>query len=77
MFPDRSKFSAHFIEGDMLYPNAALLALRGTIDIISIMHVLHQWTCGDQVAALKQLVALSCPGAMLVGPQTSITKARA
>lgn len=31
---------------------------------------------GDQVAALKQVVALSRPGAMLVGFQIGVTKAK-
>jgi hypothetical protein len=74
MFRDCGKFSAHFIEGDVHYPNAELLALRRTIDIISIMHVLHQWTWDDQVSALKQLVPLSRPRALLVGFQVGATK---
>ena len=69
LFRDRERFSAHFMETDILYPNAALEALMGTIDIISITHVLHQWDWDDQVKALKRLSELSSPGAMIVGFQ--------
>jgi hypothetical protein len=67
----------YFIEGDIVNPNAELLVFRGAIDIISITHVLHQWTWDDQVAALKQLVALSRPGALVVGFQICATKGKA
>ena len=70
MYLDRDRFSAHFIKADILYPNAELKALRGTIDVVSITHVLHQWDWGDQVKAVEQLVGLSSGrGAMVVGFQ--------
>lgn len=43
MFKDSDKFKAHFIEADILHPNEALAALKGKVDLISIIHVLHQW----------------------------------
>ena len=46
MYRDRDRFSAHFIEADILYPNVELRALMGTVDVVSITHVLHQWDWG-------------------------------
>ena len=70
LFRDRDRFSAGFIEADILFPNAELQALTGKIDIISITHVLHQWDWADQVKCLVQLAGLSSgPGAMVVGFQ--------
>ena len=69
MFRDRHAFTAHYIEADILYPNAALSALRGSVNIISITHVLHQWEWDDQVKALEQLTRLTNPGAMVIGFQ--------
>lgn len=70
MYRDRDRFSAHFIEADILYPNAELEALRGRVDVISITHVLHQWDWGGQVKAVEQLVGLSSGrGALVVGFQ--------
>lgn len=70
MYRDRDRFSAHFIEADILYPNAELLALRGTVDVLSITHVLHQWDWAEQVKAVELLVSLSSgKGAMVVGFQ--------
>lgn len=47
MFRDRHRFSAHYIETDILSPNKKLEHLQGSIDIISITHVLHQWEWDD------------------------------
>lgn len=70
MYRDRDHFSAHFIEADIMYPTAELSALRGTVDVISITHVLHQWDWADQVRAVKRLVELtSGNGALVVGFQ--------
>ena len=69
MFRDRDFFSARFIGTDILHPNAALQALKGTFHIISITHVLHQGEWNEQVRALKQLATLSHVGAMIVGFQ--------
>ena len=70
IYLDRDRFSAHFIEADILYPNVELTALRGMVDLVSITHVLHQWDWGDQVKAVEQLVGLSSGrGAVVVGFQ--------
>lgn len=37
MFRDRDRVSAHFMETDIIRPNAALQALEGTIDVIPVM----------------------------------------
>jgi SAM-dependent methyltransferase len=69
MFCDKEKFSAEFIETDILNPNAQLKALGGKIDIVSVAHVLHQWLWEGQVAAAKQINSLVRPGGMVVGFQ--------
>ena len=48
MYRDRDRFAAHFVEADLLHPNAELRALLGSMDVVSITHVLHQWDWGDQ-----------------------------
>jgi len=73
MFQDANKFKAKFIEADILHPNAALQALAGKLDIISITHVLHQWKWDEQIAAAKQLAILSKPGSIIVGFQVGST----
>lgn len=70
MFRDREKFSARFIEGDILVPNAAMQDLAGKMDVISMMSMLHAWDWETQVRALKEVVKLSNgKGSMVVGFQ--------
>jgi SAM-dependent methyltransferase len=42
LFRDTDKFSAKFMETDIMNPNDDLKVLTGKIDIISVTHVLHQ-----------------------------------
>ena len=69
MFRDRDRFSAQFIESDLLHPSEQLAALGASIDVLSMMYVLHQWDWDTQVAALRQLVGFSRPGATVIGIQ--------
>jgi len=75
MFRDRTKFSAHFIQSDILHPTAELQRLNGAIDIISITHVLHQWNWNDQVRVVRRLCELSRTGSVVVGYQVGSTSA--
>jgi SAM-dependent methyltransferase len=68
-FRDADKFSAKFIETDILNPNEELKSLEGKIDIISVTHVLHQWDWDGQVLAAMKLVSFSRPGTLIVGYQ--------
>jgi len=43
LFRDTDKFSAKFTKADLLNPNEELKSLEGKMDIISVIHVLHQW----------------------------------
>ena len=54
-------FPARFIEGDILYAyaNEELKALQGRMDVISIIHVLHQWNYETQRSACVQLAKLT------------------
>ena len=69
MFRDRDRLSAQYIESNILNPSPRLQELRGSINVVSITHVLHQWGWDDQVKALEQLVRLSSSNAMIVGFQ--------
>ena len=69
LFRDRDRFSAHFIEADILSEHPALLALRGRIDVVSITHVFHQWDWEGQVAAANKVCAFTRAGSMVVGCQ--------
>jgi SAM-dependent methyltransferase len=69
LFRDNAKFSAKFIETDILNPNEDLKALTGKMDIISVTHVLHQWEFEGQLAAAKQLSLYSRPGTIVIGYQ--------
>lgn len=72
-FRDTDKFSAKFIETDLLNPNDELKALEGKMDVISVTHVLHQWDWDGQVIAAKKLVSFSRPGSLVVGYQAGGT----
>jgi hypothetical protein len=36
-------FHVRYIDSDLLFPNSEMKQLHGQIDVISIVHVLHQW----------------------------------
>ncbi|KAI9658081.1 MAG: hypothetical protein M1821_002741 [Bathelium mastoideum] len=71
LFRDSDRFSAHFIEADILHPNERLQALTGTLDVVTIMCVIHQWEWDDQVLALTQIAKLlkPTPGSLAMGYQ--------
>ena len=70
LFRDHGRFSAHFIEADILSEkDPALFALRGQVDIVSMMYVLHQWDWDGQVAAAVKLCRFARTGSMVVGCQ--------
>ena len=76
LFRDRDRFSAHFIEADILSEQSALLALRGQLDIISITHVFHQWDWEGQVVAAKKVCEFTRAGSMVVGCQIGNVEAK-
>ena len=76
MYRDRDRFSAHFIESDILNPNPALQALEGKMDVISMIHVLHQWDWNTQVNALKRLAKLASAKALIIGFQVGSAGSR-
>ncbi|KAH7410095.1 hypothetical protein DE146DRAFT_732917 [Phaeosphaeria sp. MPI-PUGE-AT-0046c] len=68
-FKDRDRFNVEYIESDLLYPNEELSGLHAQIDVIFIVHVLHQWDWDTQVLACKELVRFSKIGSLVVGYQ--------
>lgn len=73
LFRDRDRFSASFMETDILNPNEELRALLEKIDVLNVTHVLHQWEWEQQVEAAKQLSKFSRPGTLVVGYQAAST----
>jgi hypothetical protein len=52
-----------------LYPSEELSKLHGQMDVISIVHVLHQWDWDTQIMACKELVKFTKNGSLVVGYQ--------
>jgi hypothetical protein len=70
MFRDQQHFGAQFIEADMLSTSdPLLLPLKGQVDIVSVLQVLHSWDWNGQVKAAKALSTFTEPGSMNVGNQ--------
>ncbi|KAL9084831.1 MAG: hypothetical protein Q9165_007899 [Trypethelium subeluteriae] len=71
MFRDADRFSAHFVEADILHPNQSLEAMKQTLDVITMLSLLHQWDWDGQVFALQEVAALLRPiaGSLAVGYQ--------
>ncbi|KAG4031486.1 hypothetical protein MFRU_009g02580 [Monilinia fructicola] len=42
-FRDRDRFHVDFFEDDMMHPGAKLSALQGTMDVILVNQIFHQW----------------------------------
>lgn len=76
LFRDRNKFHVPFVEGDILNADGLLASLKRKMDIVSIIHVLHQWDWDGQVVALKQLVKLVTSKALVVGYQVGCVGVR-
>jgi hypothetical protein len=68
-FNDKDKFHVPYIESDLLYPTDEFMTLYGQMDVISIVHVLHQWDWDTQVLACKELVKFSKIGSLVIGFQ--------
>ena len=71
LFRDRDRFAARFLENDILRPYPPLQALAGSVDIIWINKVVHQWSYETQLICCCNLVRLSSPraGSLVVGMQ--------
>jgi len=70
MFRDQDKFHAHFIEANILSASdSTLSSLKGKVDIVSVLQVIHQWDWDVQVNACKVLATFTKPGSMVVGNQ--------
>jgi hypothetical protein len=66
---DKERFSASYIPSDLLHPSDELSKLHGQMDVIFIVHVLHQWDWDTQILGCKELVKFSKPGSLVVGYQ--------
>jgi SAM-dependent methyltransferase len=68
-FNDKDRFHAQYIESDLLHPNEARQRLFGQIDVVSLIHVLHQRDWDTQILACKEIVRFSKPGSVVIGYQ--------
>lgn len=69
LFQDKDKFHVRYLESDLLHPTKELRELHGQIDIVFIVHVLHQWDWDTQVLACKEIAKFTKPGSLMVGYQ--------
>lgn len=69
LFRDQEKFHATFYEGDILHPNKEMRTLFGEVDIVSAIHLLHNWNWETQVTASCQLSSFGKVGTRVVGYQ--------
>ncbi|PGH14004.1 hypothetical protein AJ79_03273 [Helicocarpus griseus UAMH5409] len=85
MYRDRGRFKAQFIQANLLSnldESPALKELQGTVDIIYVSAVLHQWDWKGQVEAAKRVAAFTrAPSregckAMIVGYQVEMLRQR-
>lgn len=77
LFGDRDKMKATFLEADILDvgKGSPLQQFSNKMDIIYASNVLHLFDWDKQVIAMKTLVNVSKPGAMVVGRQIGIRRA--
>ncbi|KAF7679501.1 hypothetical protein GT037_003249 [Alternaria burnsii] len=68
-FNDKDRFHAQYIESDLLHPNGAMERLFGQIDVVSIIHVLHQWDWNTQILACKEVAKFTKTGSVIIGYQ--------
>ena len=76
LFRDREKMRARFVQADIFDPDSDLVHLSGQMDIIIASQFLHLWDWKRQVLAMKRVVELSRPGAILVGYQRGQVRAQ-
>ncbi|KAI9719485.1 MAG: hypothetical protein M1828_006192 [Chrysothrix sp. TS-e1954] len=77
LFKDRDRFSAKFIEADILADDASLMALSNTVDIVTIQQVLHLWSWEQQIQAAKRLcIFTKGKGSMVTGFQVGNVEAK-
>lgn len=72
LFKDRDTLKTQFIEANIFDPNSALVQqLAGKMDIFNAGSFFHLFSWDQQVAAVKQVIALLCPqpGSLLIGRQ--------
>ncbi|THV47612.1 hypothetical protein BGAL_0299g00010 [Botrytis galanthina] len=77
-FRDEETFKVDFFEDDMLQPREKLKALHGTMDVILVNQIFHQWNLENQIEGATQLVKLSRdrPGSLILGYQAGVPKQR-
>ncbi|TGO75077.1 hypothetical protein BELL_0236g00160 [Botrytis elliptica] len=53
-FRDKDTFKVDFFEDDMLQPREQLKALHGTMDVILVNQIFHQWNLENQIEGATQ-----------------------
>lgn len=77
-FQDKDRFSAQYIDGDILRPSGELADLNGKLDMVNINCVIHQWDIPAQKEACAKLVALTKNqrGSLIMGAQAGTSGGR-
>ncbi|APA07193.1 hypothetical protein SS1G_04080 [Sclerotinia sclerotiorum 1980 UF-70] len=77
-FKDKDRFQVDFFQDDMLQPGEKLRALQGTMDVILVNQIFHQWGIENQIEGAIQLVKLSRarPGSLILGNQAGVPEQR-
>ncbi|KAJ8070595.1 hypothetical protein OCU04_000969 [Sclerotinia nivalis] len=78
LFKDKDRFKVDYFEDDMMQPGEKLMALQGTMDVILINQIFHQWGIENQIEGATQLVKLSRdrPGSLILGYQCGVPEQR-
>jgi SAM-dependent methyltransferase len=74
LYNDKVKFSARFLESDILGNDARLLELESNLDIIWVSQVLHQWDWETQLKCCRRFVKLTKIGSLVAGSQIGNVK---
>lgn len=74
LFRDRETLKAVFLQADVFDPESSLAGLKGEFDVVYIGSFLHLWEWKRQAEAVKVIMGLTRPGALVVGCQLGRSK---
>lgn len=74
LFRDRETLKAIFLQADVFDPKSALAELKGGLNVVYLGSFLHLWEWKRQVEAVRIVMELTRPGALVVGCQLGRSK---
>lgn len=70
LYKDADKFNIKYIEADILHPSKDLMeSCSNNIDIVSAIHLLHNWDWPTQLAAVINIISFTRSDTKVVGVQ--------